>query len=66
MLSSNLLIDMPTCCYWNKENKKFYYGDAVGDVYVIELYKNSISLIKNSHHENKKIKGIYCSSEERL
>jgi hypothetical protein len=33
---------------------------------VIELYKNTISSIKKSNHDKKKIKGIYCSSEEKL
>jgi hypothetical protein len=59
-------LDVPTCCYWNKQNKKFYFGDVTGDVNVIELYKNGITSIKKSNHDKKKIKGIYCSSEEKL
>lgn len=64
-MHQGLTLDVPTCCSWNKAGKQFCYGDAAGDVSIIELFKNSSKCIRKAK-ERKKVKGIYCGSDDKI
>ena len=65
VIKSNLP-SAPTCCYWNKTNRKFYYGNHKGEVFIINLLKNSQTSISRGNYDRKKIKGIYCSDDDKM